>query len=151
MVFNEKHATIYTDGACSYNPGPGGWGAIIRVDDIETEISGYERMTTNNRMELTAAIKSLQALDNQYWVSLYTDSSYLVNAFNKGWLTSWQNNNWIRSNLKPVENRDLWEQLVALTDQHCVSFIKVKGHASNEKNNRCDFLATQAILKHGKT
>jgi len=140
-----KEVEIYTDGACSGNPGPGGWGAVLRYNGHEREISGAEPDTTNNRMEQIAVIKALQALKEPCIVSLYTDSAYVANAFNKGWLNSWQRNNWLTSAKSPVENQDLWKDLLTLTDQHRVTFIKVKGHSDNELNNRCDALARNAI------
>ena len=142
-----KEIEIYTDGACSGNPGPGGWGAVLRYNGHEREISGAERDTTNNRMELTAVIRALQALKEPCTVSLYTDSAYVANAFNKGWLTSWQKHGWTTSAKTPVENQDLWKILLDLTAEHRVTFIKVKGHADNELNNRCDALARGAIQK----
>ena len=140
-----KSVEIYTDGACSGNPGPGGWAAVLKFKGIEKEISGYDEMTTNNRMELTAVIKALEALNQPCEVSLFTDSSYVANAFNNGWLHSWIARGWQTSARKPVENRDLWERLVQLTGSHTVRFVKVKGHADNAYNNRCDKLARAAI------
>lgn len=139
---------IYTDGACSGNPGPGGWGAILIYKDIQKEISGYEENTTNNRMELTAAIKALSQLKKPCKVNLHSDSSYLVNAFNQKWIDKWQKRNWIKSDKTLVENKDLWMKLLELTSLHDVKWIKVKGHADNEYNNRCDKLATDEIKKH---
>lgn len=141
----KKHVTIYTDGACSGNPGPGGWGAILEYGEKRLEISGFEGHTTNNRMELTGPIKALERLKESCEVSLYSDSSYLINAFNKGWLTSWQKKNWVKSDKKPVENQDLWKELLKLCDIHSVKWIKVRGHADNARNNRCDQLAREAI------
>lgn len=141
----KKHVTIYTDGACSGNPGPGGWGAILEYGEKRLEISGFEGHTTNNRMELTGPIKALERLKESCEVSLYSDSSYLINAFNKGWLTSWQKKNWVKSDKKPVENQDLWKELLKLCDIHSVKWIKVRGHADNAGNNRCDQLAREAI------
>ena len=140
-----KQVTIYTDGACSGNPGPGGWGAVLLFKGFRREISGYEPLTTNNRMELTAAIEALSALKEPCSVRLYSDSSYLVNAFSQRWLDGWQRHNWLKSDKKPVENRELWEKLLELTGVHSVEWIKVKGHADNKENNRCDELATLAI------
>lgn len=136
---------IYTDGACSGNPGPGGWGAILIYEGREKEISGGEPLTTNNRMELTAAIEGLGALKKPCRVHLYSDSAYLVNAFNNGWLKNWQANGWRSSRKEPVENQDLWQKLLELTKLHQVKWIKVKGHADNIYNNRCDQLAVAAI------
>lgn len=143
-----KQITIYTDGACSGNPGPGGWGAVLLFNQFRREMSGYEKETTNNRMELTAAIEALKALTEPCEVRLYSDSAYLVNAFLQNWLINWQKRNWIKSDKKPVENQDLWKELVVLTQMHTVTWIKVKGHASNKENNRCDELATGAIRQH---
>lgn len=140
-----KSVTIYTDGACSGNPGPGGWGAVLIYGEHRREISGSESNTTNNRMELTAAIRALGALTVPCEVKLYSDSAYLVNAFNQGWIASWLRNGWKKADKKPVENDDLWKKLIELTRLHTVTFIKVKGHASNQENNRCDQLATGEI------
>lgn len=135
---------IYTDGACSGNPGPGGWGAVLMIGDHKKEISGAEPDTTNNRMELLAAIKGISALKKKCDVMLFSDSAYLVRAFNEGWLENWVKNNWRKSNNAPVENQDLWERLYALVKNHTVTFVKVKGHSDNEWNNRCDALAVAA-------
>lgn len=140
-----KKVTIYTDGACSGNPGPGGWAAVLRYGEHSMEISGFEAHTTNNRMELTAPIQALLRLNTPCEVELYSDSSYLINAFTKGWLTSWQKKNWVKSDKKPVENQDLWQELLKLTAVHNVKWIKVRGHADNPLNNRCDELARAAI------
>jgi len=140
-----KRVIIYTDGACSGNPGPGGWGAVLMFNQIRKEMSGFDAATTNNRMELTAAIAALNALKEPCQVELYSDSAYLINAFQQKWLVNWQKRNWVKSDKKPVENQDLWKELVRLTQLHSVTWIKVKGHASNKENNRCDELATGAI------
>ena len=140
-----KNITIYTDGACSGNPGKGGWGAVLMFGDYKKEISGGEQNTTNNRMELTAVIKALEKLNEPCNVDLYSDSAYVVNAFTQGWVTSWQNNNFRGADKKEIKNIDLWQKLIELTNVHYVTFIKVKGHADNEFNNRCDKLATTAI------
>lgn len=139
---------IYTDGACSGNPGPGGWGAILIYKDTVKEISGYEENTTNNRMELTAAIEALKMLKRPCKVNLYSDSSYLINAFNQKWIDNWLKKDWIKSDKTPVENKDLWLKLLDLSSIHHIKWIKVKGHADNEYNNRCDKLATDEIKKH---
>ncbi len=136
---------IYTDGACSGNPGPGGWGCVLLYGKYRREASGAEKMTTNNRMEVTAAIEALRLLKRPCTVELYTDSAYLYNAFEKNWLKSWQKNNWKTAAKKDVENRDLWESLLELYNIHQVRFYKVKGHADNLENNRCDELARNAI------
>lgn len=145
-----KELTIYTDGACSGNPGPGGWGAVLLYKDFKKELSGGESLTTNNRMELLAAIVALEALKEPCGVKLYSDSAYLCNAFNQGWIYAWQKNGWQTVGKKPVENRDLWERLLALIKQHKVEFIKVKGHADNAYNNRCDQLARNAVRQGQK-
>ena len=136
-----KTVTIYTDGACSGNPGPGGWGAILEYMGHEKELSGGERNTTNNRMELTAVIKALQALKEPCTVELYSDSKYVIDALQKGWAVSWRKKGWIKSDKKPALNPDLWTILLDLVEMHDVRYHWVKGHASNPKNNRCDELA----------
>jgi len=143
----KKRDIIYTDGACSGNPGVGGWGAILSYHGKEKELSGGEMETTNNRMEVTAVIRALQALKEPCEVEIYSDSAYTVNAFNEGWIASWQNSGWRGADKKEVKNRDLWEELLALTKTHSVTFIKVKGHSDNEKNNRCDAIARAEIKK----
>ena len=140
-----KKIEIYTDGACSGNPGPGGWGAILMYKGHKKELSGYADDTTNNRMELLAAIEALNALTEPCDVRLYTDSAYLCDAFNKRWLQAWQRNGWITSKKDPVLNRDLWENLLELSAIHSLMLLKVAGHADNEYNNRCDALARGAI------
>ena len=139
-----KKVTIYTDGACSGNPGPGGWGAILIYNELKKEISGGDPETTNNRMELTAAIQALKMLKESCMVELYTDSTYLCNAFKQKWVDHWVLNGWKTSSRKPVENQDLWKELLDLNEIHKISFHWVKGHASNPFNNRCDQLATTA-------
>ena len=140
-----KTVDIYTDGACSGNPGDGGWGVILMFGGREKELSGGEQSTTNNRMEVYAAIAGLSALTEKCNVKLYSDSAYLVNAIEQHWLEGWKRNGWKTSSKSPVKNRDLWEKLSGLLDIHNVTFIKVKGHADNEYNNRCDTLARGAI------
>ena len=140
-----KEVNVYTDGACSGNPGKGGYCAILIYGDIEKIISGFEDNTTNNRMEILAAIMGLKALKEPCKVNLYSDSQYLISAFNEGWIFSWQQNNWKNSNKKEVKNIDLWKEIINLTNIHDVTFIKVKGHSDNEYNNRCDKLATDQI------
>ncbi len=142
---NLIHIDIYTDGACSGNPGAGGWAAILMLGGHKKKLSGAERDTTNNRMELLAAIKGLAALKFACKVTLYSDSAYLVNAFNQGWLDNWKNNNWKASGKSEVKNIDLWKTLDELTQKHEVEFVKVKGHADNEFNNECDKMAVAAI------
>jgi len=136
-----KTVTIYTDGACSGNPGPGGWGAILEFNGVEKELSGGEANTTNNRMELTGVIRALQALKEPCVVELYSDSKYVIDALEKGWAVSWRSKGWIKSDKKPALNPDLWEILLDLCQVHRVNTHWVKGHASNPKNNRCDELA----------
>lgn len=143
-----KQVTIYTDGACSGNPGPGGWGAILIYREQRLELSGYEARTTNNRMELLAPIQALSRLKEPCSVKVYSDSAYLVNAFRQHWLENWVRRNWLKSDKKPVENQDLWKQILAFTQQHQIEWIKVKGHADNPLNNRCDELATGEIKQH---
>ncbi|MBP5176999.1 MAG: ribonuclease HI [Clostridia bacterium] len=142
-----KKVIIYTDGACSFNPGPGGWGAILMYKSYKKEISGGEAETTNNRMELTAVIKALEALTEPCEVSLYSDSAYVVNSVSEGFLDVWIESGWKTSDKKPVKNQDLWQALCSLTERHRVTFIKVKGHADNEYNNRCDALARGEIAR----
>ena len=142
-----KCVTLYTDGACSGNPGAGGWGAILIFNGHERELSGGEAQTTNNRMEFMAVIKGLEALKYPCEVEIYSDSAYTVNAFVNGWISSWEKNGWKKADRKAVLNTDLWERLLALTKVHDVTFKKVKGHADNEYNNRCDALARAAIPK----
>jgi len=143
-----KKVTLYTDGACSYNPGPGGWGCILFYNNFKKEMSGYECNTTNNRMELMAIIKGLEALKEAVDVSIYSDSAYICNAFNENWIEKWQKNNWKNSSKKEVVNKDLWIHLLELLSKHKYKFIKVKGHSDNEYNNRCDELATGEIKKY---
>ena len=140
-----KKVVIYTDGACSGNPGSGGWGSILIYDDIRKEISGGKKDTTNNIMEMTAVIEGLKLLKYPCEVEVYSDSAYVVNAFNQKWIQGWKKNGWKNSSKEAVKNRELWEKLDELTSIHNVRFIKVKGHSDNELNNRCDELARNAI------
>jgi ribonuclease HI len=140
-----ENVVIYTDGACSGNPGPGGWGSILMYKDNKKEISGGNANTTNNVMELTAVIEALKLLKFQCNVSLYSDSAYVVNAFNQKWIYGWMKNGWKNASKEPVKNKELWQELYDLTKFHNVTFIKVKGHSDNEYNNRCDELARNAI------
>lgn len=146
----KKRVILYTDGACSGNPGAGGWGAILIFNGVERELSGGESYTTNNRMELMAVIKGLEALKYPCAVEIYSDSAYTVNAFVNGWITSWIQNGWKKSDGKVVSNIDLWQSLLELTKVHEVEFKKVKGHTDNKYNNRCDALARGAITKESK-
>lgn len=142
-----KKVEIWTDGACSYNPGPGGWGAILNYKGIEKEISGGATETTNNVMELTAVIQALKQLKEKCEVTLYSDSSYVVNAIEQNWLYSWKANGFKTANNKPVKNQELWKELDLLLLKHTVTFVHVKGHADNENNNRCDKLARKEVQK----
>lgn len=137
--------TIYTDGACSGNPGPGGWGCILIYKDTKRELSGGSKDTTNNIMEITATIEALKALKFSCEVDLYSDSAYVVNCFNQGWIYNWIKKGWKTAGGDSVKNKELWEELYNLTQIHKVTFHKVKGHADNEFNNRCDELARNAI------
>ena len=140
-----KAIEIYTYGACSGNPGPGGWGVVLLYQGNKKELAGYQPETTNNRMELFAAIQGLAALREPCEVTLYSDSSYLINAFEKHWLDNWQRNGWKTSSKSPVENQDLWKLLLLHVKNHRVRFVKVKGHSDNAYNNRCDEMAVAAI------
>lgn len=142
-----KKVDLYTDGACSGNPGAGGYGAILIYRGIEKEISGGEPSTTNNRMEIFAVIAGLRCLKESCDVTIYSDSAYTVNAFNEGWIQGWKTNGWKKADGKPVLNADLWQELLSLMEPHEIRFVKVKGHADNEYNNRCDALARAAIKK----
>lgn len=145
-----KKVILYTDGACSGNPGVGGWGAVLMFKGAEKRISGAEEATTNNRMEMTAVIEGLKCLKEPCEVEVYSDSAYTVNAFQNGWIYGWEQNGFKKADNKPVLNEDLWRVLLELTRVHKVKFIKVKGHADNEYNNLCDKLATTAV-KNFKT
>ena len=140
-----KKVILYTDGACSGNPGIGGWGAVLMYNGHEKRISGAEPETTNNRMEIYAVIMGLECLKEPCEVTVYSDSAYTVNAFSNGWVFEWEKNSWRKSDNKPVLNLDLWQRLLELTRVNKVQFVKVKGHADNEYNNICDKLATEAI------
>ena len=140
-----KDIIIYTDGACSGNPGPGGWGTILMYKDNKKEISGSNPNTTNNIMEITAVIEGLKMLKEACNVEIYSDSAYVVNAFTQGWIYNWIKKDWQTPDKKPVKNKELWQELYELVKKHKVTFIKVKGHSDNEFNNRCDELARKAI------
>lgn len=142
-----KTVTVYTDGACSGNPGPGGWGAILSYNGVEKELSGGDAHTTNNRMELLAVISALECLKESCIVELYSDSRYVIDGLQKGWAKGWQKRGWIKSDKKPALNPDLWERLLALCDRHDMRYHWVKGHADNPKNNRCDELAVAQSKK----
>lgn len=145
-----KTVEIFTDGACSGNPGPGGWGAILRYKGVEKELSGGEPETTNNRMELTAVISALSALKEPCDIQLYSDSKYIIDAVTKGWAKSWKAKGWIKADKKPALNSDLWDTLLSLLDKHTVEFIWVKGHAGHPENERCDTLAVEQSKLYGK-
>ena len=140
-----KDVTLYTDGACSGNPGPGGWGALLQFGTQEKTLKGAERETTNNRMEMTAVIEGLRALKEPCRVAVHTDSAYIVNAFEQNWIANWKRRGWKTAAKKPVKNRDLWEALLGEMERHEVSFVKVKGHADDERNNYVDGVAVGAI------
>ena len=137
-----KHVDIYTDGACRGNPGNGGWGAILVYAGVERELSGGERSTTNNRMELTAAIEALSVLKEKCEVTLYSDSKYMIDAIEKKWVYSWREKGWKKADKSPALNPDLWEKLLSLIEKHDVTFVWVKGHNGHAYNERCDTLAT---------
>lgn len=147
MVNNMDEVTIYTDGACSGNPGPGGWGAILMLGENRKEISGGSENTTNNIMELTAVIESLKILKRPCKVNVYSDSAYVVNAFLQKWIYGWMKKGWKTAGGDPVKNKELWQELYSLTKTHDVTFNKVKGHAYNEFNNRCDEMAVAESKK----
>lgn len=140
-----KRVTLYTDGACSGNPGIGGWGVVLMFNGYEKRLSGADKDTTNNRMEITAVIEGLNCLKEPCEVDVYSDSAYTVNAFNLGWIYEWQKAGWQKLDKKPLQNADLWRKLYALSQTHRLNLIKVKGHADNEYNNICDKLATDAV------
>ena len=143
-----KHVTVYTDGACSGNPGPGGWAAILVYNGVEKELSGGEAQTTNNRMEMSAVIAALSALKESCEVDLFSDSRYVVDALEKGWAKSWRLRGWVKGDRKPALNPDLWETLLDLTERHEMRYHWVRGHADNEYNNRCDALAVRERQIH---
>ncbi len=145
-----KKVFVFTDGACSGNPGPGGWGAILRYKETEKELSGSEADTTNNRMELTACIMALKTLKEPCEVELTTDSQYVVNGIINGWAENWRSNGWRKADKKPALNSDLWEQLLNETERHKVTFNWIKGHAGHEENERCDKLAVNEYAKYLK-
>ena len=145
-----KQVEIFTDGACSGNPGPGGWGAVLRFGSAQKELCGGEENTTNNRMELSAVIAALSALKEPCRVILTTDSQYVVNGIEKGWAKKWQANHWMRNNREKAQNPDLWETLLGLLEQHEVTFVWVKGHAGHPENERCDQLAVAQSKKFMK-
>ena len=143
-----KHVDIFTDGACSGNPGPGGWGSILRYGAFEKEISGGSAQTTNNRMEVTAVIEALRLLKEPCSVTLYTDSQYVVNGVTKGWAESWRANGWRKADKKPALNPELWETLLELLETHEVEFVWLRGHAGHPENERCDQMAVEQSRKY---
>jgi len=143
-----KQVTIFTDGACSYNPGPGGWACILIYGEHKKELSGYMPETTNNRMEIFAVIQGLRALKEPCSVSVYSDSAYVINAFKQGWIDRWQRSGWKTSTRKSVEDQDLWNQLLIVMQKHTLSWNKVAGHSDVELNERCDRLARSQIEQH---
>ena len=145
-----KHVIIYTDGACSGNPGPGGWGVLLIYGTYQKSMSGFVNNTTNNQMEMYAVIKALEQLREECEVDLYRDSAYVVNAFTLGWVNKGQTHNWKTSNKEDVKNKELWQELLTLTNQHKISWHKVKGHSDNEYNNTCDKLARAEVDKYLK-
>ena len=150
QIMSVKLSTVilYTDGACSGNPGPGGWGALLIWNGKEKELSGGERDTTNNRMEMKAVIEGLKKLNRRCRVKVHSDSAYIINAFTRGWIDNWLKRGWKKSNKKPVENIDLWKELIKQAEKHEVEWIKVKGHSDNELNNRVDRIAVEASQKY---
>jgi ribonuclease HI len=147
---SEKFPTVilYTDGACSGNPGPGGWGALLMYNGKEKELSGGADYTTNNRMEMMAVIEGLKALKRPCHVKIHSDSALIVNAFNKRWIDGWQKRGWKKADKKPVENKELWQEILKKMNKHSVEWIKVKGHSTNKLNNRVDRLAVEASKKY---
>ena len=145
---SKDEVIIYTDGACSGNPGPGGWGALLMWRGKKRELAGAEPDSTNNRMEMRAVIEALKALKRPCHVKIHSDSALVVNAFKQGWIENWQKRGWRKADKKPVENQDLWKEMLQAMDDHKVSWIKVKGHADNELNNRVDRLAVEASKKY---
>ena len=145
-----KKIEMYTDGSCIGNPGPGGWGVVLIYKDVVKEFSGFVDNTTNNRMEITAVIEGLKKVKEPCEITIYTDSAYTMNTFDKGWLNDWILKGWKTANRKPVVNQDLWQELVTRMQPHKITWVKVKGHADNKYNNRCDEIARGEILKRQK-
>lgn len=146
-----KKVDMYTDGACSFNPGPGGYGIVLIYNGVEKQFSGFDENTTNNRMEITAVIEGLKKLKEPCDVTIYTDSAYTMNAFDLGWLDDWQKNNWKNKQKKDVLNKDLWQELLKQMSRHKISWVKVKGHSDNKYNNLCDKLARAEVDKYLNT
>lgn len=142
-----KNITLYSDGACSGNPGAGGWACVLIYDEHKKELSGGDKLTTNNKMELTAVIEGLKALKEPCVVDVFSDSAYVINSFNNGWIDNWQKNGWKTADKKDVLNKELWQELLKLSNVHKITWHKVKGHADNELNNRCDELARKEVEK----
>ncbi len=143
-----KSVVIYTDGACSENPGPGGWGCVLIYNGVEKQFSGFENNTTNNRMEMTAVIEAVSRLKEPCKIDLYSDSAYVVNAFLQNWADNWIKNNWKTADKKPVKNEDLWRKLLELVEKHQITWHKVKGHADDKYNNICDRLARDEVDRY---
>ncbi|MEX0772700.1 MAG: ribonuclease HI [Balneolales bacterium] len=139
--------SIYTDGACRGNPGPGGWAALLESNGKKKELSGGEKRTTNNRMEMRAIIEGLRSLNKPCTVNIYSDSALIINTFNKGWIVNWQRRNWKKADKKPVENKDLWQEMLSVMDNHTVNWVKVKGHSTDIRNNLVDELAVKESRK----
>ena len=148
MQAEQQKVELYTDGACSGNPGPGGWGAILRWQGHEKELSGGERQTTNNRMELTAVLEGLRALREPCAVTIYSDSKYFIDAVQKGWVYGWKKRGWVKADKKPALNADLWELLLEQLQRHTTTLVWVKGHAGHPENERCDRLAVAQSEKY---
>jgi ribonuclease HI len=148
MSQNRPEVILYTDGACSGNPGPGGWGALLRYNGREKTLSGGEKHTTNNRMEMKAVIEGLKALNKPCRVKIHSDSALIINAFTNGWIENWKKRGWRKSDKKPVENRELWEEIIKAGKPHSLEWIKVKGHSDNRLNNRVDALAVAASHRY---
>lgn len=144
-----KRIQIFTDGACSGNPGPGGWGAVLRYKGVEKELSGGEAETTNNRMELTALIKALEALKEPCEITLCSDSQYVINGLEKGWAKGWKARGWKKADKSPALNPDLWDKLLTLTQPHTIHYVWIKGHAGHPENERCDRLAVEQSKRFG--
>lgn len=143
-----KTVILYTDGACSGNPGPGGWGALLIWNGAEKELSGGEKNTTNNRMEMRAVIEGLRAIKETCHVKIHSDSALIINAFNQNWIKNWKRRGWKKANKKPVENQDLWKEMLAAMKPHTIEWVKVKGHSTNELNNRVDRIAVEASKRY---
>ncbi|MEX2640290.1 MAG: ribonuclease HI [Balneolales bacterium] len=144
---SKPKVTMYTDGACRGNPGPGGWAVLLEWNEKRKEISGGEKLTTNNRMEMRAIIEGLRSLNKPCAVSIFSDSALIINTFTKGWILNWQRRNWKKANKSPVENQDLWQEMLSAMDAHTVRWVKVKGHSTDRRNNLVDELAVRESRK----